>query len=375
MYKTSIKNIIANFINRAYLHFKNYCGFLCFFIIKPIIKSKHFSLEKHTILFFNNGQIGDLLVSSIILENEDLFPKTNKYVFLIKEEYFSLFKNYRGLFEIKTYNLSEYRFNIKYKLKLINELNNLGITKFFNLCAARGILTEELSYFINSQNKYCLNKDSFFLDKFLIKYFNNIYKELYFERKSNEYDKTLYLIKTAFKVNSSVLKFNNNKLFDFTIEKKEYVVISPFSSTISKDWDIKKFNSVISILSKKYKIIIIGIKKENDKRYDNIAELDNVENLLGKTSLMDVVKLIAKCSLFIGNDSGMTHLALKLNKPIIAIVGGGGWNRFFPYYTNLEQKYITHFIDCFGCEWVCKLKTKYCLSNIEHYEIIDCLRD
>jgi hypothetical protein len=170
MYKISIKNIIFNKSARFYLHLKNYFSFILFILVKPFISSKNIGINNKTILFFNNGQIGDLLVSSIILENEDLLPKSFKYVFLIKEEYLSLFKNYKGLFEIETFNLSEYRFNIKYKLNLINELNNLGIAKFFNLCAARGILTEEFSYFIKSDEKIALNKSSFYLDSKLLNY-------------------------------------------------------------------------------------------------------------------------------------------------------------------------------------------------------------
>ena len=44
-------------------------------------------------------------------------------------------------------------------------------------------------------------------------------------------------------------------------------------------------------------------------------------NLAGATNLMDAVALIARCSLFISNDSGLMHLAGALGVPLVAIFG------------------------------------------------------
>jgi ADP-heptose:LPS heptosyltransferase len=365
MYKISIKNIIFNKSARFYLHLKNYFSFFLFILVKPIISSKNISEENKTILFFNNGQIGDLLVSSLVLENEDLLPKTFKYVFLIKEEYFSLFKNYRGLFEIKTYNLSKYRFNIKYKLKLITELNNLGISKFFNLCAARGILTEELSYFINSNEKIALNKNSFYLNSQLLNYFNNFYNNLLFDKQINEYEKTIGLLNLLDIENSTVL--NNGKLFDFEIKAKDYIVIAPFTSDMSRNWGIINYNKLIDIVSLKYNVVLLGSKKDTKKL--NIGQNLRIENLIGKTSLIEAAKYIAESKVYIGNDSGLTHIALKFNKPIIALIGGGMWGRFFPFGNNNLQNFLSHKLNCFGCEWVCNFKVKFCINLLSIEDI------
>ena len=44
-------------------------------------------------------------------------------------------------------------------------------------------------------------------------------------------------------------------------------------------------------------------------------------NLAGKTSLKEAIYLIAKCDLFISNDSGLMHIAGALNIPTLAIFG------------------------------------------------------
>lgn len=368
MYKISIKNMIFNKSARFYLHLKNYFSFILFILVKPFISSKNIRINNKTILFFNNGQIGDLLVSSIILENEDLLPKSFKYVFLIKEEYLSLFKNYKGLFEIKTYNLSEYRFNIKYKLNLINELNNLGIAKFFNLCAARGILTEEFSYFIKSDEKIALNKSSFYLDSKLLNYFNNCYNNLLFDKQINEYEKTiglLNLLDSNISKNGTVL--NKGKLFDFEIKAKDYIVIAPFTSDMSRNWGTINYNKLIDLLSLKYNVVLLGSKNDIGKL--DIVHNFRIKNLIGKTTLIEAAKYIAESKVYIGNDSGLTHIALKFNKPIIAIIGGGMWGRFFPFGNNNLHSFLAYKLNCFGCEWVCDFKVKYCINLLSIEDI------
>ena len=47
----------------------------------------------------------------------------------------------------------------------------------------------------------------------------------------------------------------------------------------------------------------------------------SVIDLAGKTSLRETIALMARCSLFISNDSGLMHIAGALNVPLIAIFG------------------------------------------------------
>lgn len=368
MYKVSIKNIIFNKVNRFLIHLRNYISFVSFVFLKIFIKRRNNNTENKTILFFNNGQIGDLLVSSVILENEENLSKNYNYVLLIKEEYIGLFERYEGIFKIKTYNLSKYKFNIKYKVKLIKELNDLGIFEFYNLCAARGIMTEELSYFINTEKKVALNIDSFYLDKFLLKYFNKIYSKLLFERKKNEYEKIIGLI-NILHINDTkfIASLNEGKLFNCEASEGNYIVIAPFTSDMFRNWGIKNFMELINRLSVKYNIVILGSSKDENIPIDK--ENAGVKNLIGKTTLAEAASLIANAKMFVGNDSGLTHLALKFNKPIIALIGGGMWGRFFPFNVNKKAYFYANKMNCFGCEWICFYKYRYCVTSIYVDEI------
>ncbi|MDH3558923.1 MAG: glycosyltransferase family 9 protein, partial [Deltaproteobacteria bacterium] len=52
------------------------------------------------------------------------------------------------------------------------------------------------------------------------------------------------------------------------------------------------------------------------------AEMDHpVINLIGRTTVAEVLALIGRCSLFLSNDSGLMHVAAALNIPQVALFG------------------------------------------------------
>ena len=116
------------------------------------------------------------------------------------------------------------------------------------------------------------------------------------------------------------------------------------------------------------------LKSEQDKDIlDGISKSNNkIINTAGLLKLYEVPSVIRKSKLFIGNDSGLTHIALKLNVPIIAIIGGGNYGKFFPYNEeNPDVVYLFDKMDCFGCEWKCIYKERFCLTNVKMSTILD----
>ena len=61
------------------------------------------------------------------------------------------------------------------------------------------------------------------------------------------------------------------------------------------------------------------------------AEQAHVHNVAGATSIAGTAALLARCTLFIGNDSGPLHLAVAAGAPVLAIFGLSNWRAFGPY--------------------------------------------
>lgn len=70
-------------------------------------------------------------------------------------------------------------------------------------------------------------------------------------------------------------------------------------------------------------------------------------NLAGKTSIRALMAVIAKCDLFVTNDSGPMHIAAAFDKPIVAIFGSTDYHRTYPLAT--KTRIVTRDADCAPC--------------------------
>lgn len=71
------------------------------------------------------------------------------------------------------------------------------------------------------------------------------------------------------------------------------------------------------------------------ERYDEpIVFPSHVKNYIGKLSLADTAALISQAGYVIGNDCGLTHLAVALGKPTFAVVGPTSQRKVFPPFLN-----------------------------------------
>jgi len=111
---------------------------------------------------------------------------------------------------------------------------------------------------------------------------------------------------------------------------KKYVVIIPGGARnpgIGFDyfrvWPKEKYAELAKILSRKYKIVLIGGKGDNEI-CNFIADkniINYIINLCGKTTLKEAGAVIKKASFVICNDSGPMHIASALNDRVISLFG------------------------------------------------------
>ena len=343
--------------------------FLIFKLFTLYYKVYHSPKLSNSVMFFNNGQIGDLFITSIIIENEENFKQDTIYYILIRKEYANLFINYKGKFKFILYDLKKYRSSIIYRFELLNKIRNIGLNSFYNLCAGRGMLTEEISLLSGANQIICLNRQSNFLKPFYESIINKYYLNILFDTKNNEYIKTYNLISLLTGKQVDSLTLNSQKLFNIIPNKKKYIVISPTASDLTKTWGLNNYYNLIKELSKNYAVFIVGGINEVHLLNYSLLNIKNVFNLTGKTTITQTAKILSNSSLFIGNDSGITHLAIKLNIPIVAVIGGGAFKRFYVNNNN-KHNLLYHKMECFNCQWNCIYKEKYCLTSITVNDVL-----
>lgn len=121
------------------------------------------------------------------------------------------------------------------------------------------------------------------------------------------------------------LSFIKNYKTEFEIPEKDYVVMhfdSQRKNFESRMPNLDKFIPTIEFISKKYEIVLIGQKIEGYENYENyILNNKKIKDYRDPASLLDMMKFISECKLFIGIDSGPSHMAQLFSIPSFIIYG------------------------------------------------------
>lgn len=91
---------------------------------------------------------------------------------------------------------------------------------------------------------------------------------------------------------------------------------------LPKRWTKKGYVEIISRLSNKHNILILGSKE--DVEVSNAIKKDiscPVIDLTGKTTLCQAAALLQRCKLFVGNDSSLLHIAAAMSTPTVSFFG------------------------------------------------------
>jgi ADP-heptose:LPS heptosyltransferase len=141
---------------------------------------------------------------------------------------------------------------------------------------------------------------------------------------------------------------------------REYVVIVPGAGTPVKQWPVQRFGEIAARIHQKTGWTSIVCGGPGDEPLGNILAQESaapLENWCGRTSLPELVAILAGARLVVANDTGAVHMTAAVGVPVVCIIGGGHPGRFMPYrIETLTDKPlpvpVTADMDCFDCSWL-----------------------
>lgn len=102
-----------------------------------------------------------------------------------------------------------------------------------------------------------------------------------------------------------------------------YAVIHPYAGNDAKQWGLDKYLAVARHLHERHDIPSVLVGQQHQQTLDTVlADHPYVTDLVGGTSLLQLVSIIRASCLFIGCDSGPRHLAISSGVPTVGIFSG-----------------------------------------------------
>jgi len=147
----------------------------------------------------------------------------------------------------------------------------------------------------------------------------------------------------------------------------------------AKRWFPERFAAVAAALAEDCDIVIFGSAAEARvaERVEaglRNAGVENCRNLAGKTTLPQLVGMIAALQLLITNDSGPMHIASAFRVPTVAVFGSTDPDKTSPW-RNPHARLVRRQVPCAPClQRGCPLEHHDCMRKVTVEEVLSAAR-
>jgi ADP-heptose:LPS heptosyltransferase len=116
---------------------------------------------------------------------------------------------------------------------------------------------------------------------------------------------------------------------------ERYAVLRPGASAANKRWPVEGFAQVARWLRETHGLIpVVNLGPGDEEIASTVKQhLAGVSVVLGSLDLRELIALLAEATLFIGNDTGPTHIAVALGRPCAVVFGASHAAIWRPWQT------------------------------------------
>jgi len=113
------------------------------------------------------------------------------------------------------------------------------------------------------------------------------------------------------------------------------LAVAPVAAAVEKTWPAENFAALADLLSRGacagWRFAFFGGPGDDVKASALIAAWPNALHIFGDPDLLTVAAALKRCAGFVGNDSGLGHLAAAVGLPTLALFGPTDPSRYAPW--------------------------------------------
>ncbi|MGB0452416.1 MAG: glycosyltransferase family 9 protein [Bacteriovoracaceae bacterium] len=253
---------------------------------------------------------------------------------------------------------------------------SLGFETVVNCHYSNSFMSHYLSVFPSSKNRVGLKGDHTNIHPKLNRLFNRFYHKLYEDHETFDSEQLKQQSLCESIISDFSLEPNSN---DTQKENSNSIVFFIGGSNPKRRYPIEKINEIAKSLYEKTnkEILFCGGPDELPLK-DKISKEFPNKNLVGDTTLHELIEIIKNAELLISNETGAVHIANFYQTPCVTLLGGGHYKRFLPFHDEQSLKLsraVIHEMPCFQCNWQCSvehpLESPYpCIEKIDMNEVL-----
>ncbi len=142
---------------------------------------------------------------------------------------------------------------------------------------------------------------------------------------------------------------SGNPKSEFPNPKSEIAILHPVAAFATKQWAIENFARVAEFLDRHgYLVVAVGAAHEHGELERLKSTASSPIEIFSDLALPEITALAARASIFIGNDSGIAHIASAVGCPSVVIFGSSNRDHWRPW-TDAPHRIVFEPFDCQPC--------------------------
>ncbi len=183
--------------------------------------------------------------------------------------------------------------------------------------------------------------------------------------------------KSRLAITDLALNSVNKRLEQSTIRNPQsgFALFHPVAAFATKIWAVENFARTAEFLSEKgIQTVAIAARNETAILERLVAESNVPVTTFNGLSLQEITAVAAHAELFVGNDSGIAHIAAAVNTPSVVIFGSSNRDHWRPW-TDAPNEIVYEEFPCQPCPgYVCsEFGEPKCILSVRSESVFDAI--
>ncbi len=155
----------------------------------------------------------------------------------------------------------------------------------------------------------------------------------------------------------------------------DFVLVHPAAAFDTKQWPAVNFVELLNTLVRETALVVTAGPGQ-EPLLEEIQRFSNPSIVfVHPLRLCDFTALASLCRLYLGNDTGPTHIAASLGKKVVVIWGSSDWRVWHPW--GVEHRLLKADLDCIPCPgYSCHLYDEpRCIQSIDVERVLQAVRE
>jgi lipopolysaccharide heptosyltransferase II len=157
--------------------------------------------------------------------------------------------------------------------------------------------------------------------------------------------------------------------------ESKIALIHPVAAFDTKQWATENFALTAKFLSEKgFQVVAVATRKEREV-LENLKKLSNAPVLtFDDLTLPEITALASRAEIFVGNDSGIAHMAAAVQTPSVVVFGSSNRNHWRPW-TDAPHEIVYEKFACQPCAgYFCKeFDAPQCILSVKTESVFEAI--